>query len=149
MPTRFRMALGVLLVMCCSGAIATEYSALPFSAKVVDKETGKPIEGAVAYVIWELNYYTGHSGGPVLYTAEAITDSEGVFRMSGWGPLPVPREKVLAPLVLDPNQPGMYVFKGGYQIYAGNGPEDNRYIGNLLWTGTWCVRFGPTGRRLS
>ena len=66
MPTRFRIVLAMLLAVCCSPAIATEYSALPFSAKVVDKETQRPVEGAIAITVWSLSYYTGHSGGPIL-----------------------------------------------------------------------------------
>jgi len=115
--------------------LATEYSALPFSARVIDQETGQPIEGAVALALWQLDYYTGHGGAGFLNATEAVTGTDGIFHMSGWGPLAVPRSETGAPIVMQTGEPGLYVFKAGYRIYAGNGLQDHSYFGNPLWTG--------------
>jgi hypothetical protein len=115
-------------------ALATDYSALSFNATVIDKETRKPIEGAVALAIWDLSYYTGHSSG-IFNATEAVTDVNGKFHMAGWGPLPVPRGEGGAPRVLDPGQPSIFVFKPGYRIHVRGGDENMSFAGNPFWTG--------------
>jgi hypothetical protein len=139
------ITLTMLMPSIVPRALATEYSALPFSATVIDKETGQPIEGAVALAIWQLSYYTGHSSG-ILNATEAVTGPDGSFHMAGWGPLPVPRDETGAPRVMQTGEPGLYVFKAGYRIYAGNGLHDHSYFGNPLWTGDLVRKVWADGR---
>jgi hypothetical protein len=48
----------------------------------VDKETGKPLEGAVVLARWEKRYtsFVGEMGGNEYYASEeSVTDEEGRF----------------------------------------------------------------------
>ena len=108
------------------------YSAEPIEAWVVDKETGRPLEGVVVTANWELNY--GTAGGSVphgqLMVMEAVTDQRGRFHFPAWGPKAVPsfsikpqdlRETLylaLFPVVLDLDvfhAPQLVLFKSGYK----------------------------------
>jgi hypothetical protein len=145
------LAMALLALAPCSAA--TEYSSRPFSATVIDKETGRPIEGAVALAVWGLSYYTGHRSGPLNVT-EAVTGENGVFHMAGWGPLPVPpgEREVLA--ILEPGQPGIYIFKAGYglymeRLYPDGRLEDQPYFGKPSWTGDLVRTAWLDGKTLS
>jgi hypothetical protein len=54
----------------------------PWKGQVVDKETGKPLEGAVVLARWEKRYtsFVGEMGGNEYYASEeSVTDEEGRF----------------------------------------------------------------------
>jgi len=57
---------------------------LPFSGRVVDVETGKPIEGAFVLALWkgEVGLFDAQL---ICYRVEtAVTDEDGRFRIPGW-----------------------------------------------------------------
>src|SRR5579859_4576209 len=64
------------------------HASLPFSGTVTDGNTGKSIEGAIVVASWELRVgglADGRVGG-YANVLESVTDRDGHFRISGWGP---------------------------------------------------------------
>ncbi len=103
--------LSILICIFVAGcAITHKYG--PYYGKVVDLETGEPIEGAVVLVV----FYTESPGpaGSISYFADAVevvTDKNGEFR--------IPATRVLAGRFLQVWDPYGYVtiFKPGYGCY--------------------------------
>ena len=87
------------------------YSAKPIEAWVVDAETKKPLEGVIVVAHWQLK--GGLEGGnPVgqMMVMETVTDKNGRFHFSAWGPKLRPWYGELK------NQsPGILLFKSGYE----------------------------------
>ena len=87
----------------------------PFYGKVVDAETGAPIEGAVV-VVW--CYTKGYSmGGTVRRFADAIetiTDAKGEFRISSH------RINLYRMMATWDDKNRISIFKPGYGAYPGN-----------------------------
>jgi hypothetical protein len=72
----------VMLLMATFSFPIMSESAGPWKAQVVDKETGKPLEGAVVLARWEKRYasFVGEMGGNEYYDSEEIvTDAAGRF----------------------------------------------------------------------
>ncbi len=68
----------ILALIFAASAITHKYG--PFSGRVVDVDTGEPIEGAVVLLCFDTKMYT--PGGPVSYFADALevlTDAKGEF----------------------------------------------------------------------
>ena len=81
-----------LLLSACYGGIP---------GKVVDAETGKPIEGAVVLVEWDITKGFGLSYTERYKVFETVTNENGWFTLPG----------VLNPLV---NPPNLVIYKKGY-----------------------------------
>lgn len=88
------------------------YSAKEIKATIVDAETGEPLEGVVVVAQWILfEGGIGHGGhGRRLEVLEAVTDKEGKFTITGWGPKRRP-----AFTYLDNLDPLLSIFKSGYK----------------------------------
>lgn len=93
--------------------------------RVVDAESGRPIEGVVVVARWEwLTYDPGnlHRGpsyvnaGQAVHVGEAITDGSGGFAIAGWGP------KYRVGGTLAENLPRVFAFKAGYEPLQVDGP---------------------------
>lgn len=63
------------------------YIGSSISGKVVDEDTGKPIEGLNVVADWELRtgFLESHIAKPI-YITETVTDENGYFYIDGWGP---------------------------------------------------------------
>ena len=87
------------------------YYANEIRGKVVNAETGQPIEGGVVVARWTLRWIRigdGSTGGTI-NTLEAVTDKEGKYFLPSWGPRPRP------PLAfLDNLDPELRFFKSNY-----------------------------------
>ncbi|MBL8520952.1 MAG: carboxypeptidase regulatory-like domain-containing protein [Betaproteobacteria bacterium] len=103
-----------LVIFCCfplvAGCNPTQYKTLAFEAKVVDAETGEPIEGANVLASWELREETMHGtkfvGIPEI--RETVTDKQGRFRF--------PEVNVANPKrVALVDDPLVVIFKPGYR----------------------------------
>jgi hypothetical protein len=113
-------AIGITGLICVAvlRATALSYSVLPFQATVVDADTGLPIEGVIVDAIWQLET-RGRRFAGWLNVTEAVTDTSGVFKMAGWGPLEVPRnfiENGITSPRLPADQPRLVLFKSGYRF---------------------------------
>jgi hypothetical protein len=79
--------------------------------RVVDAESGEPIEGAVVLVDWKLySGGMGHGGHrDPLFVQETVTDARGEFAFDKWGPIRRPLTGALD------TAPWFVVFKSGYE----------------------------------
>ena len=88
------------------------YFGASISGRVIDPVTRQGVAGAIVTAKWELFFHgLGDSGstGTFLNANEAVTDSQGYFRIPGWGP------RLAAPLTeLDSKEPYLIVYKMGY-----------------------------------
>jgi hypothetical protein len=102
------------LVTAISGCTITHRFG-PFSGKVVEAETGEPIEGAVVLIAF---YTEGFSvGGPVYRFAdavEALTDAKGEFYF------PPRRVTLYRSMSIWDNECRISIFKPGYGAYPKN-----------------------------
>ena len=100
------------LVACAMGSPV--YTAEPFSAQVVDAETGQPIAGAVVVANWELVGASLHGRRHLgqLEVKETVTDDNGRFHFDGF------TRPNFALSELHEGAPRVLVFKGGYKANA-------------------------------
>jgi hypothetical protein len=116
-----------LLCLCALSVAAYAYppfySARETHGQVVDDETGQPLAGVVVVLQWTLRMqkvlgapgwddYTGEAGD-VLKTVETVTDSDGRYVISAWGPLPRPPLRYVGG-----KDPVTVAFKGSYAIFS-------------------------------
>lgn len=81
----------------------------PYRGKVVDAETGEPIEGVVVLGVWYSTMPTPAGGVSKYYDAEeTVTDEKGEFKLKGQGLLLFSR--------VEP--PWITIFKAGYNYYS-------------------------------
>lgn len=114
-------ALCGLLVAC-----GASYSGPEWSGRVVDMDTGAPIEGAIVVVRWQLERYSGNFAG-WLFVTEAETDADGVFRLPAWGPVKAPSESGMQTR-MSPNVPEVVIFKSGRLVVATDCCGDYGYL---------------------
>ncbi len=103
-----------------------------YKGKIVDADTGQPIEGVVVLGVWETEY-----AGPVglkhfYYDArETLTDKNGEFKISGMG--------VRVQILTNLEPMTAYVFKVGYgyDVFTFKPPEKGGYIyrEDIKWEG--------------
>jgi hypothetical protein len=80
----------VAAILHCGSA--TDASAQTYRGKVVDAETGQPLEGAVFVIVWEKKPALSMNGYRDFHSAkEALTDANGEFSVDGspgidWNP---------------------------------------------------------------
>lgn len=109
------LALIACLVSSC-GIIPHSYQAAPITGQVVDKETGKPVEGVHVAVYWQLydNSVLGGLGGrvvtDVMGVSETVTDKDGYYHIPGWGP------EYVAGDYLGEESPMIGFYKTGYEF---------------------------------
>ena len=136
----------VLLGLCALPACATTYSALPISARVVDADSGEPLEDVIVVVKWEYEYLrremSESRGQGTFEFAETVTNRNGEFSFPAWGPKEVPRD-VPGRAFMGPDVPQLAFFKPGY-VYEvkGNSLEtayldDRNYVGDPVRGSIW------------
>lgn len=111
------IAVGVAMLATSLPACATSYSAKPITAKVLDSETGEPLEGANVVAHWIMMGPRSGRGQGDLELMETVTDKNGEFRFPAWGPKAIPSDT--APGTRLTNQdPAIILFKSGYKWNA-------------------------------
>ena len=135
---RLKLA-ALMLYALISGCSGTSYSGPGWSARVIDMETGAPIEGANVAILWPLELYSGQFAG-WLFVTETVTDKDGIFSLPAWGPLTTPTESGRQTR-LSPNVPHIRIFKSGYEFDAEDCCSDTSYLNNA-----WHFGSGPPTR---
>lgn len=130
-----RIKLLILIIsihLCMTGC----YSEI--TGKVVDADTGKPIEGAVVLVEWTITKGLGHTSTESYKVIEAVSDKDGHVTISG---------NIANPLV---NRPRMTVYKKGYVAW------NNEYIfpnwgkrKDYKWSDGLIVKLEPFKKEFS
>ncbi len=104
------MKIKSILLLLASLLISTGcYGYGTLKGKVVDAETGEPIEGAVAMAEWTKTKGFGNTYTVSAKVSEAVSDKEGNFELAG----------CYSPFV---NKPDLTIYKKGYVAW------NNRYI---------------------
>jgi len=106
-------ALFILMLMpsCCN---PVRYDG-PYRGRVIDAETGRPIEGVVVLGVWYKVSATPAGGVSSYYDArETVTDWNGEFEVQGLG------LKIFSSVA----SMSVLIFKAGYE-YVGPGPWDS------------------------
>ncbi|MDH5784942.1 MAG: hypothetical protein OEZ16_04940 [Chromatiales bacterium] len=99
-----------LAIAWLSGSL-TFYSAPDIEARVIDANTGKPVEGVVLVGVWQLESQGfEHSYGRAIHVTEAVTDSEGKYKLDGF----FIKWAGLFAGTLWESDPMIYVFADGY-----------------------------------
>lgn len=117
----------LILMAICSGCAVFGYTLHDdgVDSRVIDADTGKPIQGAVVVAYWEM--HRGSFAGDSLpcgaaNVEEAVTDKNGKFHIPGWGPIHSSCE-------MRSFDPFLYVFKSGYgYARVGNYPLNPPFI---------------------
>ena len=116
----FFLAVSVFLLISATNGFSADFlyhSDGPYKGKVVDLDTGQPIEGAVVAGVWALSF----NFTPFCDAKETVTDKEGEFI------LPKASCFTLWPLA-EMDRMDIVVFKPGYLGYPplGPSPEERR-----------------------
>jgi hypothetical protein len=100
--------IGLAVVLLAVGALwgCAPFKEGDYRARVVDAESGAPLEGVVVLGVWYKEYPTLAGSNVYFYDArETVTDAEGIFVMKGMG------KRLFTNL--DPAL--IHVFKAGYE----------------------------------
>lgn len=93
---KFQLVLLLLIMLLlCAGCCA------PITGKIVDVETGQPIEGAILLVEWTKTHGFGNTYTTSEKVAEVFSDKDGVVKIPGYND----------PFV---NKPDITIYKPGY-----------------------------------
>jgi len=107
------LALGAIVVLSGCATLAgypLTYSAEAIEGRVVDADTKQPIEGVVVTANWQLSNNWGANTGQMM-AMETVTDKDGKFSFSAWGP------KLRSPgSILTFLDPQLVFFKSGYDF---------------------------------
>ena len=100
-----------LVILCPTMSdCAPSYSAKSITARVVDADTKKPIEGVIVLADWRLHGLGPEGGSPgLLMRLEAMTDRSGSFHVPAWGP-----KELVQSEWLEGTDPDILLFKDGY-----------------------------------
>ncbi len=100
--------IGILVITGCAAA----YVDGPYEGRVIDADTGQPVEGVVVLGIWNTVIVTPGGGTHNFYDAqETVTDKNGDFKIKGLGLVIMSN---ISPL-------DVLIFKAGYEQLI-NGP---------------------------
>jgi hypothetical protein len=113
-PMTARLLLVLIILAWVPLAACGFYSADEITAYVVDAETRTPLEGVNVVAAWEVK--GGLEGGNVLgyvNVMEAVTNKDGSFHFSSWGPRPNMHFGVI--LI---EAPQLLFFKSGYRFHT-------------------------------
>ena len=109
--------LGAALVTLCVSACATTYSAKPIAARVVDADSGVPLEGVNVVAHWLMEDPVAARGQGDLELMETVTDRNGEFQFPAWGPKAIPTGTPPGTRLTN-QDPAIIFFKSGYWPHA-------------------------------
>ncbi len=113
LTTSLLVALALLLAGC-SDPYPSEYSAAPLTARIVDSETGEPVEGAIIVAVYVMESLGGRVYTPLHYE-ETLTNKKGNFTFNGFDKKSVSKEMTGAMAPLGNGDPRLYAFADGYE----------------------------------
>jgi hypothetical protein len=117
--------LALVLVSVACGSERT-YTAEPIAARIVDADTGAPVEGVNVVAAWQAK--GGLEGGNIMgyvTVMEDVTNANGEFSFPGWGP-----KKWRNGAIRD-GAPLLILLKPGYEV-------------SFVWEHKYGVEFAPS-----
>lgn len=91
-------------------AYAASYSAVAISGKLIDHQTGAPLEGVNIVATWKIARRSSNDDKTVLHVAETVSDKNGNYSLPAWGPITLPEKANFQ----HGRDPGIDYFKSGY-----------------------------------
>lgn len=78
--------LAALVVLIHLSGCAIVYSSADVEGRIVDADTGEPVEGAVVIGIWQLESYPIHNHfmEDIIHVSESVSDVDGHYRVEGF-----------------------------------------------------------------
>lgn len=121
------------LLLVAHNTLPAAYSAAPLEAWVKDGDTGQPLDGVIVVAQWELKGGLHPDAVGSLMVMETVTDTNGRFSFSAWGPR-------LAPLgtYIQHADPKLLLFKPDYEperLYNKHGRIDRSPLRHSDWHG--------------
>jgi hypothetical protein len=113
------------------------YSAKEIHGKIVDADTGQPLEGVNIIAQWKIDRAWVGDEKALLHVTEAVTDKDGNYSFPAWGPITLPPLADFG----EGRDPLISIFKSGYDVeFLDNGiVSDIRYrrtpLGEFKWNG--------------
>jgi len=113
------VGLMVFILINCAGCVSMLRYDGPYEGRVIDSESGKPIEGAVAHGTWSRVHPTPAGRSTEYYDShEVLTDKDGNFKIPGKGFLIFSNIDVMT----------LTIFKAGYEQW-----DPNTWSGLRKW----------------
>jgi hypothetical protein len=82
------LLLSFVVIFCLGGCVSYLAYEGAYEGKVIDRESGKPIEGAVVHGVWYKSYPGSGGATPPIYDSrEVLTGTDGRFVIQGQGAL--------------------------------------------------------------
>ena len=130
--TRVVKGIALLLVICVLASCGITHSVdrihrlKGIKVKVVDAQTGEPLEGVIMLAYWSTYYF--RQGGPndIVAVSESVSDAEGWVRVKG--------QFIRLPFQESVNKsrnPAFVLYKSGYEDYLLN----NSVVGATFYKG--------------
>ena len=115
----------ITILLLMTGCLyAVRYDAT-FKGRIIDADTGQPIEGVVVLGVWYLGYPSVAGVVHKYYDAkETVTDKKGEFKISGFGP------RVMSNL----EPMNVLIFKAGYMPVDDMGPGVRKTFREESWS---------------
>ena len=133
MKRRTLLIMALFLLTIFAGCTPVRYEN-DYKGRIIDADTGKPIEKVVVLGVWFKAYPTPGGAAHEFYDArEAVTDKHGKFSISGMGLL----------ILSNIESMDVLIFKAGYE-YIGMGPWRSFKIDYILkkkvrWEGDMAI----------
>lgn len=91
--------------MLCRMLLQCYWESPPFTIRVIDKDTGRPLVDVHGLAVWMI--YSVGSATQAVFMQDAVSGPDGVLRFAGWGPLRGYQEL---------ERPFITLFKPGYVL---------------------------------
>jgi hypothetical protein len=103
---QFRLFLVTAIFLASTGCVSYGRVDGPYEGKVIDAQTGQPLEGAVVFGVWEkANPGAGGASHTYYDCREVLTDNNGEFKIPGLGMM----------LLSNIEEMNITIFKAGYE----------------------------------
>ena len=130
----FTLMLNILLILITSSCVSAVRYDGPYEGRVIDADTGEPIEGVVVLGVWNKEYPTAGGAVHKFHDArETKTDENGEFSIQGMG------VEILSNVIpMD-----VLIFKAGYE-HIGMGPwasfkKSSHFRKIIKWEGNRAI----------
>jgi hypothetical protein len=118
---RIEALLAVLMTIACllsnPAHAQLAYSAEAINGKIVDEDTGAPLDGVVIVAKWTIYTMIVGRNNDMLNVLETVSDKDGNYGFPAWGPKMLPVTSIpfsLSELFMEGNDPCLVYFKSGY-----------------------------------